>query len=175
MARAERYQFVVLAEGKRDYDFASRYLRARYGKRSTEVFRAQTPADGEGSGEQHVRQRFPSELQTLRSYPGFNRYLVVMTDGDRLSAEERRRQLERQIPRLPGDKVAIFVPCRNLESWFAWLDGDFQNEKTDHKSRYSHAKPGKLGQRMESQCRHRTPEEMPASLRDACEELRRLP
>ena len=175
MAKADRYQFIVLAEGMRDYHFASSYLKARYGKNNADVFRVQTIADGHGSGEQHVRQRFPKELQALRSYSGSNRYLVVITDGDRHSLEGRRHQLEQQAQRLPADKVAIFVPCRNLESWFAWLDGVFKDEQTDYKSQYGKAKPGKLGQRMESQCREGATMAMPASVQDACGELWRLP
>ena len=175
MVWGNRYQFIILAEGKGDYDFVRRYLKGRYGKRSAEVKRVQTVAAGDGSGEQQVRQRFPKELQALRAYSGVNRYLVVITDGDRYSPEQRRSQLEQQAARRQGDKVAIFVPCRNLESWFAWLDGVFQDEETDYKPQYRNAQAGKLGERLAEQCREKQPNDLPVSLQDACEELQRLP
>mgnify|MGYP006434555441 CR=1 FL=1 len=175
MAKSNRYQFIILAEGKRDYHFVRRYLLERYGARNTEVRRAPTVAAGDGSGELRVRQRFPKEIRALGSYPGANRYLVVITDGDRYSPEQRRTQLQEQVARKQGDRVAIFVPCRNLESWFAWLDGRFRDEGINHKPDYRDAQPGKQGSAMAERCRKESPTDMPASLQDACKELRWLP
>lgn len=174
MPQGDRLQFIILAEGKRDYDFARGYLLRRFGRQRADIRRASTVSAGRGSGEQQVRERFADELRALRAYAGENRFLVVMTDGDRLSAARRREQLEAQEARRDGDKAAIIVPCRNLESWFAWLDGEFENEDTDYKPRYRQAKPMRRGQSMADECGGADISAMPRSLREACSELKRI-
>lgn len=175
MAQANRRQFTILAEGKRDYDFVRAFLKRRYGRDRVECRRAQTLAAGQGAGEQQVRARYPRELQALRTYSGKNRYLVVVTDGDRLSPAQRRQTLEDQAARQSTDNALIIVPCRNLETWFAWLDGTFVDEETDHKSQYRHAKPTSYGTRMAQRCQNAQLAQWPLSLQDACQELVRLP
>ena len=174
MARGDRLQFIVLTEGKRDYDFARGYLEQRFGKRRAEVRPVSTVMAGSGSGEQQVRERFADELRALRTYGGENRFLVVMTDGDRLSPAQRRAQLEAQESRRDEDRVAIIVPCRNLESWFAWLDGVFEDESADYKPRYRNDKPTSRGRAMASACGDVDIQSMPRSLQEACGELQRI-
>ncbi len=174
MARANRLQFIILAEGKRDYDFARGYLQQRCGRHRTEFTRAQTLNAGRGSGEQQVRERFAAELRALRAYGGKNRFLVVMTDGDGGSPADRRAQLEARESRRPDDQAAIIVPCRNLESWFAWLDGVFEDEDIDYKPRYRSDKPMNRGKRMADVCNDVEPPTPPRSLREACAELTRV-
>lgn len=60
--------------------------------------------------------------------------LVVMIDGDHYSIEQRLQQMDRAceqrgvLPRTTSDKVAVFVPTRNIETWLAYLDGERVNE-----------------------------------------------
>ncbi len=92
---------------------------------------------GSGSGEKHVRDRFPKELKAYRRRR--NRVhcnLVVMIDGDRLGVEDRIQQLDDECreqgidPRTRDDMVVICVPTWQIESWIAYLDG--QNVDENH-------------------------------------------
>ena len=167
MSLSNRKQFVVLSEGKRDYDFVKKFLEEFFGKRTADVKRSNTVVKGVGSGEQQVRNFFPKELSTLRKKGHRNSALVVITDGDRFTVEERRAQLIGSEFVLHSDRVLIVVPCRNLESWFAWIDGEHQNEQFDFKNRYRKAKPMKYGKKLASICREQRQINFPPSLDDA--------
>jgi hypothetical protein len=49
-----------------------------------------------------------------------------------------------QDPRLPDEKIAIFVPARNIETWFHYINSDREgqecNEITDYKDKTMSAK-----------------------------------
>jgi hypothetical protein len=178
MARSRRRQFTILAEGKRDYDFASTYLRHRYGRSNVECYRAQTLAAGRGAGEQQVRERFATELRALRAYAGTQRYLVVMIDGDGRTPAERRDQLMSAEAGKADDRVLIIVPCRNLENWFAWVDAGLDDgamdETQDYKQRYRRAKPTQYAQRLNERCQAVTVAALPPSVAAGCRELARI-
>lgn len=65
-ARRNRLRVVILSEGKRDYDFVRRYLQNRIGREKIEVSRVDSGPEGQGSGEQRVREHYRAELHTLR-------------------------------------------------------------------------------------------------------------
>lgn len=104
------------------------------------------------SVEHPVRERFAAGLRALRTYGGENRFLVVMTDGDRGSPDERRAQMGAKEACRHGDRVAIILPCRKLESWIEWLDGAFEGERADYKPRYRTYKPTKRGRNTTDAC-----------------------
>lgn len=184
MARRQRLRFTILAEGKRDYDFARCWLKERYGQRA-EVFRSDTVAAGRGSGEQAVRRKLPEEIRQHRRTPGENRFLVVVTDGDSRTAPQRRQQLEAAVQAeeleaiTERDPVIIVVPCRNLETWFAWTDGENVDEVTDYKQRYPENTPGirpsNYGKFISERCKQTEPPQRPPSIADALEQIQRLP
>ena len=57
-----------------------------------------------------------------------------MLDGDAVGLEERLRSLdescrERRVePKRDDDRVAVFVPTWNIETWFVYLDGQAVDE-----------------------------------------------
>ncbi len=179
--RADRTKFTILGEGLGDYYFAKAFLESAFGKNKVECYRSQT-IPGAGSGEQQVRRIFPRELSARRRRPRDERHwLVVITDGDLSTPDQRRNQLEQQAAAIglertdPEEKVAVFVPCRNIESWFQWLETAEQVDETkDYKSRFSSAKPVKYGRQLKDKCLRVAMEDFPPSLQDACEQWKRM-
>lgn len=175
-AKRNRLRVVILSEGKRDYDFVRRYLQHRIGKEKIEVTRVDTGPDGQGSGEQRIREHYPAELHTLRTRASKNACLIVMVDGDRHTASQRRQQLEALAPRQDTDVAPIIIPCRNIETWFAWLDGQDVDEQDNYKSQYGKGtKAGKYGERMAQYCAAHDATKALPSIRQACDELNRMP
>ena len=126
-------QLVVLCEDTQHRTFIGRFLERRGWK--TRGIRWEVSPAGRGSAEQFVRRRFPRELQGYRSRrTHIGQGLVVMLDGDAVGLGERLRLLdescrERRVePRRDDDRVAVFVPTWNIETWFAYLDGQAVDE-----------------------------------------------
>ena len=81
-----------------------------------------------------VRDNYPAQLDAIRKHGGI---LVVMIDGDNYSIEQRQKQIDEACkrkdvsPRKPSDKVAVFVPMRNIEN-LACLSGWRGCERDGH-------------------------------------------
>lgn len=179
-ARADRIRFIILGEGMRDYYFAKAFLESALGKRKVECYRSQT-VPGAGSGEQRVREFFPHELAARRKRPKDEQYwLVVVTDGDRFSPDQRRSQLGKeaegynQAPPGAEEKVAVIVPCRNIESWFQWIETAEIDEITDYKNRFPKAKPTQYAKQLSDKCQVLSAADFPPSLQDACEQWEKI-
>lgn len=93
---------------------------------------------GRGSAEQYVRQQFPRELKAHRRLH-INSVLVVILDGDRVGVDGRIGELDKACEgagigmRTPDERVAVFVPTWNIETWFSYLDGETADEtKSDY-------------------------------------------
>lgn len=177
--QGSRKRFIVLTEGRKDYHFIRGYLQERFGKRQVDITRVDVP-DGLGSGEQRVRERYPRELKARRQRRlDENLWLVVMTDADSLTVEQRRRQLEEALeekeegPREPGERVVILTPRRNLESWMHWADGNPPDEETDFKHEYPDG-PRQYEEKAAQRCQQEDTADLAPSLRAACDELDRI-
>ena len=131
---------------------------------------------GEGAGEQFVREEYPTRLEAARDT---NSALIVVIDGDGKTVEERLRQLDEQcakenIPRrTDADRVAVFVPMWNIESWLYFLGGgdNVDESKKNYRrlNRERECKP--MVEKLRKMCRRgNLPDEAPSSLRAACEE-----
>ena len=120
-----RPKIIVLCEDKQQEAFIRRFLK----KRNRRPYSVQRPQGG--AGDQFVRDRYPAQLDAVRKGGGA---LVVMLDGDSYGRDRRQQQLDQECeqrnisPQEPGDKVAVFVPTRNIETWIAYLDGQGVNE-----------------------------------------------
>jgi hypothetical protein len=131
---------------------------------------------GRGAGEQWVRERYPRELQGLRA-AGAETALLVVADADRLSREEREKQLREQCQRAgielrePGEPVAHFFPARNIETWIAWLGGATVNEASSYPRLPRERECAPQVKRLAEHCAAKElPEDAPPSLQDACTE-----
>lgn len=94
----------------------------------------------------------------MKSYRRTRKYrniaVVVMIDADEDSLDDRMRSLNIALdetagnlnkdPRLSDEKVAIFVPARNIETWFYYINSDRSgqecHELTDYKDKTMTAK-----------------------------------
>jgi hypothetical protein len=132
-------QVVIVCEDRQHEAFARRFL-ARAGKQFR-VQRVERSPKGRGTGEQYVRERFAKELAGYRArrHKGVEgQAVVVLVDADVRSVAERIEQLEtggsdvHAARRRAGERVAIFVPARNIETWLAYLDGQTVNEQDDY-------------------------------------------
>jgi hypothetical protein len=170
-------QLVLLCEDNQHEAFARRFL-AGMGW-NPRAIRIEKAPGGRGSGEQFVRERFPLELKAHRSRP-VNQVLVVLIDGDGEGTAVRLRQLSQACgdaavaERSPDERVAIFVPTWNIETWLAYLDDEAVSEA---RSGYPRLLRERECQRhvdvLIEMCREgelRQP--APASLQAACDEYR---
>ncbi len=97
------------------------------------TIRVERAPGGRGAGEQFVRRRFPVELKAHRTRP-VSQVLVVLIDGDAKGTMARTQQLSQACreagvrERTDADRVAIFIPTWNIETWLAYLAGDQVDE-----------------------------------------------
>jgi len=129
---ADKVRLVVLCEDMAQADFARHIINRHF--RHLHRLRFETAPAGKGSGEQWVRKQYPIQLRALRAHGDERVGLLVIVDGDVDGVARRRGDLVRENPRLAGERVAIWVPMRNVESWFRCLQGDTAvEETTDYK------------------------------------------
>jgi hypothetical protein len=169
---------VILCEDRQHEAFARRFL-AKTGK-GLRVQRVEVSPKGRGSGEQFVRVRFAKELAYYRSRQHrVGQALLVMIDADGRSVAERVGQVEEaaaeggQERRRADERVAVFVPSRNIETWLAYLDGQNVNED-DRYHRLERERDCQLHvERLYLMCQEGALREpAPPSLETACHEYR---
>ncbi len=175
-----RVNVVILCEDKQHATFARRFLKKMGWDKPPRV----VPwPQGQGSGEQHVRECFPVELKSYRSNRGaVGQALVVMLDGDDRGVRARRAELEAACEAsgvaapAAGERVALFVPTWNIETWFAYLDGQDVDEGKKDYSRLS--REGECQRHVDAlvkMCRQgQLRQPAPPSLEAACQEYGRL-
>jgi hypothetical protein len=126
---------IVLCEDRQQEVFIRPWLLSR-GIRARDITVREIPA-GRGSGEVHVRDRYPSEIKALRqvnSYSEVGRVLVTVIDADTFSVQQRHNILDRSLTqaglerRSAEEKIAVLVPKRNIETWIHHLRGEIVNE-----------------------------------------------
>lgn len=171
-------RIVLLCEDKQTDSFVRRFLKNRnFTHRDIKTLPL---PHGSQSGEQWVRQRYPAELKAIRGRQ--QTYLLVVIDADNLTVEDRRAQLEEQCrqeevpPRTAGDPVLVFVPRRNIETWFAYLEGLSVDEQQIYPKLKRESDCARHASELFRMChiaqRLRNP--VPPSLEEACEEYRKL-
>ena len=130
-------QVVILCEDRQHEAFARRFL-ARTG-RSKRPPRVEISPKGRGSAEQFVRRQYAKELADYRARKHrVSQALVVVVDADKWDVAARIDQVESTCTeagdkgRQRDERVAILVPARNIETWFAYLDGQTVNEDDEY-------------------------------------------
>jgi len=139
-----------------------------------------------------IIEHYPDIIKSYRKRRKYkNIAVVVMIDADKDSFYDRIRSLNIALdetagnlnkdPRLPDEKVAIFVPARNIETWFYYImEGQGCNETNDYKDKKMSAKErielakGAAQKLAKEICPHGVDRIALPSLRDACRELQRL-
>jgi len=91
-----------------------------------------------------ILKHYSALMKSYRTGKYRNIAVVVMIDADEDSVSDKMRSLHKKIDeaagnlnkdtRLPNEKVAIFVPARNIETWFYYImEGQECNEITKYK------------------------------------------
>lgn len=136
---------------------------------------------GSGSAEQFVRDRYPIEVKAHRSKANsLEVRLVVMTDADSYTFQQRQQQLARSLRlagmqrRDPKECIALLIPRRNIQTWIRNLLGKSVDETTayakfDKGPRKSVYHPA-VDQLLEY-LKNGVPISLPDSLRRGCKEL----
>ena len=176
---SRQVQLVLLCEDNQHEAFVRRFLAEMgWDNRSMRVVKA---PGGRGSGEQYVRERFPVELEAQRSRH-VNQALVVMMDGDNQGVGARLNQLDEACQganirrRTRDERVAVFIPTWNIETWLAYLDGaQVDEERFNYRRLDRERECQRHVEELARMCRARelrTPS--PLSLDAACDEYRTL-
>jgi hypothetical protein len=177
-AMSRNVNTIIVCEDSQHEAFARRFLE-RIGI-DLRVQRVEKSPKGRGSGEQFVRERFATELAYYRSRQHrVEQALIVIIDADTrgfretIARVEETAQANGQRLRGPGERVAVFVAARNIETWLAYLDG----ETVDETSNYPRlARPRDCGNhvdRLYDMCQQgELREPAPTSLQAACVEYR---
>ena len=172
-----RVHITLLCEDSQTDAFVRRFLKRRNFS-GRDITTLPLPA-GSQSGEQWVRTRYPAELRAIRERQ--RAFLVVVTDGDAGSTDARRAQLEAECklqeipPREDADPVVVVVPRRNIETWLAYLGGTSVDEVTVYPRLRRERDCDAHAKRLYDMCQdERLAEPAPPSLREACDEYRKL-
>lgn len=168
MSRKQSPRVLILCEDKAHKDFIMGFCE-ELGWSRGKIYSYIHPGD-KGSAEQWVRENYVKMLMSFRKRESENVILLVMIDADKFSPEQRRTSLEQLAPRKRGEAVAVLVPARNIQSWFAYLDGNFKAEAIDLKNSYKDQPQKIYGKKMARHCKQGNPVTLPPSLEDACRE-----
>lgn len=133
---SRRVRVVVLCEGLADYRFAYRCLR-ECGWREDQIM-ANISRSGRGSAFDHVLNSYSAEGRSNRK-GGRQRDLLVLIDADTQPEGGRERQLAERLRvagepvRRKGERIALWVPRRQMETWVHFLKHGKADEQTDYK------------------------------------------
>jgi len=133
---------IVLCEDKLQEVVVCRFLKKGWGITNRQIRIVQQP-QGKGSGEKHVRNNYPAELNAYRTRKNKAKtVLIAVIDADKGTVAEHNTELEKAchlkgiMPRHKDDAVMHLVPRRHIETWLAYLDGKSVNESDSYKPSY---------------------------------------
>ncbi len=134
-----------------------------------------------------VFRHYPELVREYRKKRNYqNIALVVMLDADGESVEYRMKAFEMKLDpeksrlnqktREDNERVAIFIPARNIETWMHYALADMDcNEDEDYKKYRTADDAGKAAKMFAKEiCVDRLPQNALYSLHHACGELERL-
>jgi len=182
-SKSKQFRVTVLCEDIAHHRFIRKYLECKgVDKRNITPFRnvmSRNNAD--------VLKHYSELVQLYRSKANhLNIALVVMIDADEKTVDERLRAFDEKLDakkaelnqktRGDDEKIAIFVPARNIETWFHYIFGYTDcNEQDDYKKYYTNDDAHKAAEKLAKDiCPDDLPENALPSLHHACNELKRL-
>jgi len=181
------YRISILCEDLAQYDFISAYAKL-LGAESRKIIKLSAYNNAT------VLKHYPHAVKSHRQYASQNIILLIMIDADEKTIQERLSEFDEKLDyqkyklnqntRLDKEKILIFTPIRNIESWFHYIaTNDFNAESlTDnkgkivsYKNQYLNTDVNELAARLkENICVKGLPQNAPSSLHHACNELNRL-
>ena len=172
---------VILCEDRQQEIFARHFL-INCGIRKQRIY-AKVAPKGVGAGEQYVREKYPEEVGSYRRFCNHKKIsLVVLIDADMNTVTDRLKKLDDELmkaslaKRQSDEKIAIFVPKRNIETWISFLQGQTVDEKERYPKYKKESVCKPLVKKLAVNCNHNKtlPENAPSSLKAACDELPRI-
>jgi hypothetical protein len=136
-----RVHVVVLCEGLKDYRFAYKCL-VRCGWRPDQIAPKVLPS-GKGSAFTFVLNNYVAEVQANRHEKKKQRALLALIDADTQSEDAREKELDSRLhaagqkPRQARERIALWVPRRQLETWVHFLTHGKADEETDYKREHA--------------------------------------
>jgi hypothetical protein len=173
-------EVTILCEDLQQQVFARRFLLNR-GFHDRKI-RVLALPEGKGSGEQYVRKNYSVQVKAYRSLSTYRRSvcLVVLIDADTKTVDERLRQLDEaleedsQSRRQKDEKIAVFVPKRNIDTWIYYLQGETVDEETAYPKLQKESDCEPCVKNLLNQCPSGLDQDAPPSLHIACGELQRI-
>lgn len=170
-----KVRLVILCEDTPQEVFARHYFIHR-GVNPRRIRVRKSPA-AKGSAEQFVRQQYPIEVQAYRQRAGEDIALAVVVDADTRTVAERVKQMDENLEtdRQPDERIAIFTPKRNIETWIYYLKGQAVDEETVYPKLQKASECKEDVKRLALEiCPAGLPDDAPPSLHAACAELKRI-
>ena len=167
-------QVFILCEDTVHYHFAREYFKLLGFNRRRIILAGNNPkGQSVGSGAVLVQSNYEKQVKAFHSKINhLECILVVIIDDDK---QEHIKSLYKIYTPLTDEKILIFSPKRNIESWFYYIDGNNINESDDYKKSYRNAKPTEFAKKLKEEiCASGLPENAPSSLLQACKELNRI-
>jgi hypothetical protein len=172
-------QITILCEDRQQEVFA-RYFLVACGINSRRL-RVKIAPQGRGSGAQYVYNRYPVEVQDYRRRcKSLNIALAVLVDADVQSVRDCKQRLDEGLEkaslavRQPGERIGLFVPKRNIETWIHYLQGEAVNEQDTYRKLEKESDCKAFVVELAKSRFEPLPERAPNSLRAACDELPRI-
>jgi len=168
---------VVLCEDKQQETFAKTFLTS-FGVFDRNRIRVEKSQTGKGSGKQFVKSNFLREVSAYRSKNYLNICLIAIIDADNHSVDEIHRDLVEHLasPLQSNEKVTIFIPKRNIETWINYIYGNTVDEFTKYPHAAKESECKSAVKTFSEKCRNNIPisGNAPESLKKACTEFRKL-
>jgi len=170
-------QLVLLCEDQQHEVFARRFLRSA----GWDMRRLRVEKAPHGSAEQFVRERFPIELSAYRSKRNqVGQAVIVLIDGDDKGVAARLQQLAEACrakgveTRQNDERVGVFVPTWNIETWLAYLNDETVDESRKDYPRLARRRDCQRHvDRLHQMCdQDALRQPCPSSLDSACKEYR---
>ena len=139
MKLSKNYQYQVLCEDVQIRTFINAFLMDQ-GINARKVNFCDIP-DGEGCGAAYVRRELPKEVKRLNATNYMRKTLIVCTDADNNTVEERLRTLVREVDdQIQGwdrinQQIVFWIPKRQVETWISFL----KDEKVDEEMQFHHS------------------------------------
>ena len=171
---------IILCEDRAQANFILHHLKKRdFNYRQLRVL----PRDGSGSGQQFVLQKYAAEVKAYRSKANhLSCALITAIDADRREVQNVQQRLEEQLQnaamenRKTGERIALLIPKRNIETWIVYLQGTPVDEESDYKQHALAKNQKQAGITLAEQLGQQPRADCPQALQMALNELKdRLP
>lgn len=126
------YQYHILCEDVQMRGFILSFLDAQ-GIKLRKVRVCNYPC-GKGCGETFVRRELPKEEKILHATNYIRKVLIVCSDADNLSVDERLKLISRDVEKDLGkwnrdyEPIVFWIPKRQIETWIHFLNGESVDE-----------------------------------------------